>query len=52
MDKPLRVTWMAGQIIVHAPSHARAIDVALEYIRQPQTSRILVEPAINEEEMK
>lgn len=50
MDDPFfRVTWKAGQIIVHAKDNKQAIDVAMEYIRQPATSRITVEPQLKSE---
>jgi hypothetical protein len=42
-DKPHRVTWKAGTIVVHTSNYKSAIDVALEYLRQPDTDRMLVE---------
>lgn len=43
-DRPYRVTFIAKPIIVHAPSEKRAIDIAIEYLRQPEANRIVVEP--------
>ena len=43
MDKPFRVTFIAKPIVVHAPTEKRAIDIAIEYLRQPDTDRIRVE---------
>jgi hypothetical protein len=44
-DKLYRISFHAKPITVHAPNEKRAIDVALEYLRQPETQRIVVEPA-------
>lgn len=49
-DKLMKVSWNGGSIVIHVPSHKRAIDVALEYIRQPEANRFTVEPARPEEE--
>ena len=43
-DRPYRVTFIAKPIIVHAPSEKVAVDIALEYLRQPDSDRITVEP--------
>lgn len=42
-DSPYRVTFSAKPIIVHARDEKQAIDIAIEYLRQPETSRIQVE---------
>jgi hypothetical protein len=44
MDRPYRVTWNAGAIVVHAPEEKRAVDIMVEYLRQAGTNRIIVEP--------
>jgi hypothetical protein len=33
-DRVLKVEWKPGEIKVHASSEKRAIDVALEFLRQ------------------
>lgn len=43
-DKLYRVAFVAKPIAVHAPNEKRAIDVAIEYLRQPESGRIVVEP--------
>lgn len=42
-DRPYRVIFHAQPIIVHAPNAKRAIDIAIEYLRQPESNRITVE---------
>ena len=42
-DKIYRVMFVAKPIAVHAPNEKRAIDVAIEYLRQAGTGRIIVE---------
>lgn len=42
-DRPYRITFKAQPIIVHARDEKQAIDIAIEYLRQPETSRIHVE---------
>lgn len=49
MDKLYRITFVAKPIAVHAPNEKRAIDIALEYLRQPESNRIVVEPAEGKE---
>jgi hypothetical protein len=44
-DKCYRVIFNAQPIVVHASSAKQAVDVAIEYLRQPETSRIVVESA-------
>ena len=44
-DKLYRVMFVAKPIAVHAPHEKRAIDIALEYLRQPDSGRIVVEAA-------
>lgn len=43
-DRPFRVTFNAKPIVVHARDEKQAVLVAIEYLRQPETSRIHVEP--------
>jgi len=43
-DKYYRVLFVSKPIAVHAPNEKRAIDIALEYLRQPDSGRIVVEP--------
>lgn len=43
-DIPYRISFVAKAIIVHAPNPKRAIDIAIEYLRQPESDRIVVEP--------
>jgi len=43
-DKIYRVMFVAKPITVHAPNDKRAIDIAIEYLRQAGTGRIIVEP--------
>lgn len=42
-DKLYRVAFVAKPIAVHAPNEKRAIDIAIEYLRQPDSGRIVVE---------
>jgi hypothetical protein len=39
-DKPFRVTWKAGQLVVHAATPQRAIEIAIEYLRVPGSGRL------------
>jgi 1,2-phenylacetyl-CoA epoxidase PaaB subunit len=42
-DRPYRVTFSAKPIIVHARDEKQALEIALEYLRQPESDRIRVE---------
>lgn len=42
-DQPYRVTFKALPIIVHAKDEKQAIEIAIEYLRQPESNRIKVE---------
>jgi hypothetical protein len=44
-DCMYRVTFTAKPIVVHAPTPERAIEIAIEYLRQPDSKRIAVEHA-------
>lgn len=50
-DQIYRVTWKAGEIMVHAPNLSRAVDVALEYMRAPGIEHFAVELAHEEVEV-
>jgi len=43
VDYLFRVIFKASPIIVHAPDEKQAIEVAIKYLRQPGTGRIVVE---------
>lgn len=43
MDRPYRVSFVAKPIVVHASSPQRAREIAIEYLRQPETKRIVIE---------
>lgn len=45
MDKPYRVTWKAGSIVIHVPNGLRAVDVARDFIGQINANRFTVEPS-------
>lgn len=45
MDRPYRVSvGPVAPIVVHAASSAQAVEIFLEYLRQPKSGRIIVEP--------
>lgn len=48
-DLPFRVSWSAGQIIVHAIDENSAIDVALKYLRVREAKRITASPFLSDE---
>lgn len=47
-DRPYRIIFTAKPIIVHAPNEQQAIEVAIKYLRQPETARIYVEVEPND----
>ena len=44
-DTAYQVTFSAKPIRVHARDEKQAVEIAIEYLRQPESSRIKVEPA-------
>ncbi len=44
-DRPYHVTFVAKPILVHARDEKQAAEIAIEYLRQAETKRILVELA-------
>jgi hypothetical protein len=47
-DKPFRVTWKAGEIVVHAATPQRALEIAVEYLRVADAGRLNTQPVLEE----
>jgi hypothetical protein len=45
-DKLYRVSWSPGMLLLHAKDEARAIELALEYLRAPGAKRVTVKEVI------
>jgi hypothetical protein len=43
-DQAFRVSWQAGQLVVHAATEQRAIEIAVEYLRVPDAGRLSAKP--------
>ena len=41
-DRPWEIFFSAKPIIVHATDEKKAIEIAIEYLRQPEANRIIV----------
>ena len=43
-DRLFSVEWPAGKVLLHAKDEKRAIEVALQYLSQPEAKRIKATP--------
>ncbi len=46
-DKPFRVIWKAGEIVVHAATPQSALEIAMEYLRVPDAGRLFAQPILD-----
>jgi hypothetical protein len=49
-SKLYKVSWPAGQILVHAQDEEKALDVAVKYLRTPAAPRMTATQVLISEE--